>query len=59
MVRASAALTVQLFELPEVKTLDNSIDNAHRVVFRNILARIQKKKTACRCYCKILYVNLQ
>ena len=51
-------LTIQLFELLQVKTLDNGINNAHWIVFRYIFIRTQQKKTACRCYCKILYVTL-
>ena len=44
MVRAAATLTVQLLKLLKVKTLDNGIDNAHRVVFRDGLVGIQQKK---------------
>ena len=44
MVRASATLTVQFFEITQVKTLDNSVNEAHRIGFRDILIGIQQKK---------------
>lgn len=58
VVGASSHFPVQFFGLMQIKTLDNGIDNAHRVVFSYIFIRIQQKKTACRCYYKILYVIL-
>ncbi len=44
VVGTPAAFTVQFFELPQVKTLDNGINNAYRVVFRYIFIGIQQKK---------------
>ena len=44
VVRAAAALPVQFFELPQVKTLDHGVNNAHRVVSGYILVGIQQKK---------------
>ncbi len=45
MVWTAATLTVQLFELPEIKTLYDSIDNAHRLIFRYIFIGIQQKNS--------------
>ncbi len=44
MVWTAATLTVQFSELLEVKTLDNSIDNTHRIVFRYVFIGIQQKE---------------
>ncbi len=44
MVRAAATLTVQFLKLPKVKTLDNGINNAYRIVFRYVFIGIQQKK---------------
>ena len=59
MVGTPATFTIQLFELLEVKSLNNGVNNTNWVVFRYIFIGIQQKKTICCCYCKILYVNLQ
>lgn len=40
MVWAAATFTIQFFELLEVKTLDNGINDAYRVVFCYIIIRI-------------------
>ena len=44
MEGATAFLLVQLFEILEVKTFYYGIDNAHRIVFRDILAGIHRQK---------------
>ena len=45
MVRAAATLTVQFLKLPKVKTLDNGINNAYRIVFRYVFIGIQQKNS--------------
>ncbi len=44
VVGTPAPFTVQFFELLEIKTLNYGINNAHRIVFRDIFIRIQQKK---------------
>ena len=45
MVMAAATFSVQLFELLEIKTLDNGINNTHRLIVRYILVGIQQKNS--------------
>ena len=44
MVGTAAALFVELTEIIDIQTVNNSIDNAHGVVFRNVLIDSLRKK---------------
>ena len=44
MIWTAPALTIQIVEIQQVKTLDYGIDNTHRVVLRYILIGVDRQE---------------